>query len=263
MRFSVGLFFFAGVVAFCLSSCDFRKQPPELSFDHLVLFVEQGDSIDRFFHQHFTLAEKATTVHDSQGTEGHYFLFFNTFVELLYLNDSSKAVENETRFGSAYIPRWSPEYCPIGVGLQLMPFDTSGMSALYHTYSSINDGSFNFYWMPKANRNQEQPLLYISEPERSYHQFESLEEVDEKVEDFKREDVKRYLTHPKGMQRLSKIRIEVSADQLNGKNVATLNRLPQVEVSRGDGYRIVLEFDDHRRRKRLKSGGKLPLEVHY
>lgn len=66
--------------------CIPANQDQKLQYDHILFFVNDyalKDSLDAFF----TPAEKLTTEHKSQGTIGYYYLFYNTYIELLFLAD--------------------------------------------------------------------------------------------------------------------------------------------------------------------------------
>lgn len=79
-----------------------------LSYDHIVLFANDyalKDSLDRIF----TPAEKLTTEHKTQGTIGYYYLFYNTYIELLFLHDTTRAKLNQDDFGSDYLSRWNQQ----------------------------------------------------------------------------------------------------------------------------------------------------------
>ena len=75
---------------------------PEITFDHVILFVSDSTLETAFANELFTLAEKLTSVHKEQGTRCKYYLFHNTYLELLYLGDREKAKTNTSRFGTDY-----------------------------------------------------------------------------------------------------------------------------------------------------------------
>ena len=164
---------FAGLLTFMFllvnSSYGQSASKTDLEFDHLVIFVNNDalkDSLDKLF----TPAEKLTTEHNSQGTIGHYYLFYNTFIELLFLEDSTKALQNTENFGSNYIQRWArgDSTCPIGFGMKMSPWDTSLVGKNFHNYQSNDSPDEEYYLMSNYNTNLKQPLIYVSMPHRAY-----------------------------------------------------------------------------------------------
>lgn len=234
------------------------------TLDHIVLF--SSDSALEYALQDnlLTIGEKLTTEHPEQGTAGQFFLFHNTFIELLYLRDDSVARANEQRFGSSYTSRWdrTPASCPIGIGLCMEPFDTTWSDPAMHVYRNPGRMPEDFYLMSVHNVNARQPLVYISTPQHCYRKMDSIAQVDEIYDEQVRDDFRAYLSHPSGIQKLTKLLITLPTTISMG-NVALLKYIQGVELTEGDGYSLVLEFDHGAQRKEVNIDGDVPIKVRY
>lgn len=221
----------------------------QLEFDHIVLFVNDSSLYDSLTKDIFTPATKLETKHTEQGTYGMYFLFYNTFIELLYLDDESNAIKNIPRFGSNYIQRWNHQNCPFGFGLNLIPFDTTAVTGVFTKYQSLDAPKDDYYLMSRYNSISTQPMIYASMPHRAYTSFNTLEEVDKKVEEYKRADLKSYLTHPNNAKELTKVVLTIPEKVALDKNIALLQPLEKVEIQVGKQYELMLIFDEQKQGK--------------
>ena len=92
-----------------LSSICFSQIPSEkakFKFDHIVIFCADSEVENKLQENLLKVGEKLSTKHNAQGTQGRYFIFYNSFIEFLYLEDSIAVKKNETRFKSNYSERW-------------------------------------------------------------------------------------------------------------------------------------------------------------
>ncbi|GEM_PF-3571738 len=242
-----------GFMGFGLQAQDSVNMKPTLSFDHVVIFVNSKGLEEALNDGVFTPADKLETDHGSQGTYGRYYLFLNTFIELLYLRDAEVSRANHERFGSAYTERWRADqrHCPFAFGLSLNPFDTSRSEQRFHTYRNVDAGENDYYLMPLENQSSEQPMLYVSTPYRNYKALESMDQIDQKVEEHIREDLRNYLKHPAGIERLTQVLLTVPRDYALEGNLKTLEDLENVQIISGDNYELTLVFDEHRQGKEV------------
>lgn len=235
-----------------------------LKFDHIVLFVNNDalkDSLDKFF----TPAEKLTTEHRSQGTIGYYYLFYNTFIELLFLADSTKALQNTDYFGSDYVSRWARDEgnCPIGFGMLMSPWDTSLVNTDFHKYQSNDSPDDEYYLMSNYNNDLSQPLIYVSMPHRAYKSLKSLEEIDQRPEEI-RNDLEKYLTHSSRVKNLSQITYSFSNENRNRRNTKILKANSKIKIERADSTYLTLVFDNRRKnRKEFKLNEQTKLIINY
>lgn len=215
-----------------------------LEFDHVLLFVSNHalkDSLDKIF----TPAEKLTTEHRNQGTIGYYYLFYNTYIELLFLQDSINAQLNKDNFGSDYLLRWSNKerFCPIGFGMLLSPWDTNIENKNFRKYQSSDTPDNEYYLMSSYNNDLSKPLIYISQPHRAYKSLESLDEIDERPEEI-RDDLKKYLTHRSDVKRISQIIYSFTGEGNDEGNMKILQKSTIIEVERSNSTSLTLVFDD-------------------
>lgn len=237
---------------------------PNLEFDHILLFVNNDnlkDSLDKIF----TPAEKLTTEHKIQGTIGYYYLFYNTYIELLFLTDSTNAQLNKNNFGSDYISRWtkSSNACPIGFGMLMSPWDISMEYKYFHKYQSNDSPSDEYYLMSKYNNDLLQPLIYVSMPHRAYKSLESLEEIDQRPEEIKN-DLKNYLTHRSGVRNITQISYTYSKNMKSLENLKLLNENSLIQCKKSDSTSLILVFDNKgKKRKEFRLNDHIKLIIKY
>jgi hypothetical protein len=227
-----------------------NKVAPKLEYDHILLFVDNHNLKDSL-NKMFTPAAKLTTRHTQQGTTGYYYLFYNTYIELLYLTDSTKAHLNQKNFGSDYVQRWNADksYCPIGFGMVMMPWDTVLADTGFYRYISDDSPDGDYYLMSHYNGDAGQPLIYISQPHRTYQSIQTLEDVNQRPEEI-REDLKHYLTHSSGAKTLSQI--VFTSPQGNGAkgNLTMLEADQIINVESSDTPMLTLIFDGGKNNKK-------------
>lgn len=233
-----------------------------LEFDHVLLFVSNEDLKDSL-DVLFTPAEKLTTVHENQGTKGYYYLFFNTYIELLFLEDPMKAAENSESFGSDYVLRWSDEdrYSPVGIGMTLSPWDTSLIMDDFRVYQSADSPEGEYYLMSDFNDDPSQPMIYVSQPRRAHEALDSIEDVNTKPEEI-REDLRLYLTHPNGIKRLTNV-IYTYADHSSRSGNVDILHSSSVMVKPSEIESITMIFDnnsDHHKEFMINDRVKLIVE---
>ncbi len=232
-----------------------------VELDHIVFFVSDS-SLEELLDQHFTQATLLSTQHTTQGTSGKYYLFYNTFIELLYLNDKIVAQENEGRFKSEYSKRWhNTEACPFGFGINTIPFNNSSFKPPFEKYRGLNSAEDDYYLMAPSNRDLKQPLIYISLPEKKYKQFNSIEDVD-KEEEYKREALRSYLSHKSKTKRLSKIVLTTNSDTVN-ESYRLLQETKTIQIDEFKEEQLILSFDNEEQGKEIVYKGEFNLIIRY
>jgi len=244
------------------TSAQERTSNYQLELDHFVFFVTDS-SLEKKFEDKFTEAELLYTEHNTQGTVGKYFLFYNTYIELLYLKDSSVAIQNQKRFKSNYTKRWQSEDASrFGFGFNLIPFDTTLMDFKFQTYSTVDSPTDEYYIMPDYNQLINFPFAYISLPDKRYEKFNSLDEVDQKVEAYKRDDLKKYLSHRSGIKNLTNVILEISSKKTKS-NLDLLKTIPNVQVLDKETQRLILVFDNGIQKKEVEFSNEFNLLIRY
>jgi hypothetical protein len=214
----------------------------ELEYDHLVIFV-QDESLKDSLDLYLTAAEKLSTTHPEQGTRGEYYLFYNSYLELLYLEDSTKAIANQSRFGSDYLKRWNPELSvPLAIGMSLPNWEEDHSSPLFHKYSS-DESSDDFYLMSVHNQDHSQPMVYVSRPEREYETIDKIEDIEEKPAEI-REDLRNYLSHPSGIKQLSWISYSPNKYKSISGNLNLMGKSEMIRFKKSVDSEIRLVFDE-------------------
>ncbi|EDM74899.1 hypothetical protein PPSIR1_24509 [Plesiocystis pacifica SIR-1] len=199
-------------------------QPPR--FDHLVVFVTD-DALGTCLAEVFTPAERLATRHEGQGTSGRYFLFLNTFLELLKLEDLDEARANQAAFGSDYALRWSAAGSPFAVGVVVASLEPSRAGFPARIYAAPDGRST--YLMATGNQDARAPLVYATGPERAHPRRESLDEVDAIEDPGRRETVREYLTHPSGALTVTRIVVSLPPEALDSTNVELARELEHIE----------------------------------
>lgn len=255
-RHKITLFFFLFPI---FSFGQNNNHSAKLEFDHIVLFVSDS-SLEHLLDQHLSKAKLLSTKHGIQGTYGNYYLFYNTFIELLYLDNQQIAQQNEGRFKSAYTQRWnSSESNPFGFGLNLIPFDTTMLPYTFERYSTADSPKDEYYLMAASNRDLKQPMIYISLPWRKYQSINSLKDL-EKVEEFKREDLRNYLSHKDQLKKLTEVVLYTSAE---GNGCKMLQKTKDVSIEKSDQEFLQLTFDHHTQGKEIVYDKQFKLVIQY
>lgn len=250
------------LVAACSGPIETKKAGFEL--DHIVIFAPSTDAEDTLKQTVMTFGDKLTTEHLHQGTSGHYFVFYNTFIEFLYLDDTAAALRNESLFKSPYTQRWKTgnNICPFGFGLTLTPFDTAQTTFPLSPYFSLDSPEEEYYLMSDYNSRSGQPLIYVSPPNRAFQKVDSLSQIDQMFKGPVREDFRAYLTHPSGIKNLTKVVLTLPEGVKDG-NAARLQKLQEVEIKKGDDYALTLIFDHGSQGKEMVLNAPFKLKIRY
>jgi hypothetical protein len=237
------------IVAFFVSSCSSRFNQEQLEFDHLVLFVNDSSLIDSL-NLYLTQAEQLSTEHKHQGTVGHYYLFYNTFLELLYLKDSSAAAKNIDRFGSNYLLRWhnKVKYCPVAIGLVSKVEDNTSFKD-FEAYKSLDASADEYYLMSKYNYLIDEPMVYTSMPQRAYQSIDNLNEIEDRPKEI-RDDLRRFLTHRSGAKNVTNVVLESPINYIKNGNINLLKNGNFIGVRHANQMNLRIQFDHGKAEKR-------------
>ncbi len=210
-------------------------------FDHIVLLVN-NDSLKSQLDKIFTPADKLFTVHENQGTEGSYYLFYNTYLELLSLEDLEQAKINSAAFGSEYWKRWNNDGNPFAIGVISKSDQLHESGYGWHQYINQSGSNNDFYLMAPSNKNERQLMLYATSPQRAYEQLETVTDINNKPAEIQ-VDLRSYLTHPSGVQRLTKIEYVTSQDI--DTQVKLLEESPIIEIHKKEISKelLILKFE--------------------
>lgn len=232
--------------------------------DHLIVFVTDT-TIQTEFDKIFTRADKLETRHWSQGTRGVYYLFLNSFIELLYLEDSVKASQNQERFGSEYLKRWNSNqgFSNIGFVLRMMPFDTTRINYDFDIYNSPENPQNEFYVMFSGNKEIKQPMTAITMPHRQQKVFQTVDDAITSANPEIRDDLRSYLSHQTGIRRLSGIELHTN---INGEpqNIDLLSNIENVEKINNKKNKVIIIFDHNQQNETIKlKNSPVLIEVRY
>ena len=232
------------------------------AFDHVVVLAPDRE-LERWLATFLTPATALETRHVGQGTRGSYFLLLDAFVEVLTLEDAAEARANAEAFGSDYAARWSgdPDVTPFAVGLTVPDVEPAVAGFDATVYRSPDRGAA--YLMARGNRDAAAPLVYATGPERAYRRRSSIDEVDSIADPSRREEVRRYLTHPSGVERLTRVVVSVPGASPARANDRLLDDLARVEVVPSDAPHLLLEFDDARLGREVAFGGRPRVTLRY
>lgn len=241
------LLFISCLLCFChftkaqIDNCGISK------FDHIVFFVSDS-SIEGKLDSILTIGEKLSTLHTHQGTLSHFYLFYNTFLELIYPVDTSAITMNSASLGSFYLNRWSFEgdVCRLGIGLINIPFDST--CAHFHAYYSKDNPGY--YLMSKNNIHDSDVFLYSTDALHAYQSIESLEEFDSIVPAESVQDFKNYTIHPSGIQKLTKLIIH-KPNEAPSSNFDAISEFNMIEIKNSENFKYILEFDNKKQNRTL------------
>jgi len=241
-----------------------ENEEAKFEFDHILIFSKNSSVEDSLKNEIFTFGGKLSTKHPNQGTFGHYFIFFNTYIEFIYLEDSVLAKQNESRFRSKYTKRWSnsKNICPFGFGLNLTPFDTNQTDFPLLSYKSLDVPGEDYYLMSSHNKDMSQPLIYISTPIHAYKKMDSINQVDMLFDEKVKDDFRNYLSHPSEIKKLTKLILTVPKE-VNGGNIDLIQQQEIIEIAKSDHYGITLVFDHGEQGKEFVLDSHFELKVKY
>ena len=223
------------------------RDSSSIKFDHLVFFVKDS-SIEKQLNEFLTPGEKLTTSHENQGTRSKFYLFYNTYVELIYPVDTSKIISNATNFGSQYLKRWesSKEICRLGIGLILHPFDSTRNH--FHPYHSKDQSGY--YLMGRNNSNASDAFIYYSPIQTAYHKIDSIQGLKAFYEPPFLHDFENYCRHSSGIKKLTKIIVEGPSIQTKPQ-FRIFSEHVLFELKDAAHFHYTLEFDTHRQKKNV------------
>jgi len=211
---------------------------PKLSLDHIILFLDNTkENLSRMNAAGFNEAKALYTRHDGQGTKGYYNLFYNSFLEFLYLESKDEALKNIDNFGSNYIDRWrkNKKICGFAIGLQMKPFKVSKTPFKFSKYVTSLKETQNYYIMSLDNKNSSSPMVFISKPEAYHKSINHLSDL-MRISDLNiRKDVVRYMSHENGSTHILKTRITVPVKSINSD---ILSQVDDFEVVIGNTCQI-------------------------
>lgn len=228
-----------------------QESPQSFTLDHVVICVTDS-TLHQRLSKVLTPAEKLTTLHREQGTFGQYFLLYNTFIELLYLDNPEQAQKNESAFRSLYSQRWNPGSCPIAIGVNIAHFDSSRSDVPFVGYTNADLPKGEYYLMASGNEDMRSPMIYASMPYKAYKHINYLEEVEQTAKPEVQEDLKQYLSHSSGIQKLTGLKVYIPEESISSENSLLIANIEGIQVVRGNGaYGLELEFDDFAQHKKL------------
>ena len=250
------------IMALLFFSCE-EKSSPSYQVDHIVLLVND-DNVKSQLDSIFTFADLLTTTHKEQGTQGKYYLFLNTSIELLTLTDSLQAVQNQKYFGSNYSQRWHSDHANsrIGIGLNATPYDTSVLDFEYHMYQHPDWDTNQRYIMPKGNSDLSDPFLFFVTPDRKQKEHASITSAAAQVPEEIKEDLVRFLTHPSGVKKLTSIELEYKKNKREG-NLSILEKVKSVQLTPSDKNKWIITFDHHQQNQTLVLSNNPTIEIRY
>lgn len=220
-----------------------------------VVVLAKDDALQRWLEAHLTPAKALETRHEGQGTRGRYFLFLNSFLEVLTLADADEARSNEVAFGSPYVARWRDGHAaPIAFGLALDKNSFASPPFEHVRYRQNEDG--RGYVMASGNVDLAAPLVYASGPARAYPRRASMKEVRTIEDPSRREEVRRYLTHACGARSLTRVIWRAPDPGTRGPNAELLRQLPELTLEHGLAHELVLEFDNAASGRELRFDGR-------
>jgi hypothetical protein len=231
-----------------------------LQLDHVLIWVDKdAPEIEIFKESGFTSIISGK--HPGQGTSGKYVFFLNFYIELLYISDSTEAMNNLDSFGCNYIERskWRlNSSSPFGLGLKMTSFNKKNIPFDYSEYKAS--------WMPENgllmannNKNLNDPLIFLLYPFMEFPNYNSMEEMlnDDKPEDFKKNHI-----HNNGIKALTSYKISIKTKTELSE---TLNELEKsgINIIKGEEDKLELIFDNNINNKEIDFRPNLPVVIRY
>lgn len=100
-------------------------------------------------------------------------------------------------------------------------------------------------------------------PHRTHKGFQSLDEIVHTVEEFKRAELKNYLTHPSGIKQITSVVLKSPFINADTQNTILLNTLNEIRIEKDDAFNLTSIFDNHEQRKEYSIQDKVNLTKKY
>jgi len=249
-----------------------RKKPPTshsspIAVDHVNIWVEHPDRAKEKLTQigFASVPDSLSEVHRGQGTSGRYFHFLNSYLELIFVEDTTEFKQNaRTNEQLDFIERSNFKKngaSPFSVALKLKKYIPENIPFSTVQYHQEWMGEKQCIYSAKASKEYlKEPSIFVVYPEIESEQFDQLSDVERIPEAYA--FARDFYKHPNGAQKLTKILIHAPKAKSRSKAFEAINKLESLEFKNGGKYVMELHFDENRQGKTFDLRPDLPLIIH-
>lgn len=219
-----------------------------IQLDHLFIFVEKGGEVAEKLVD-FGLSEGSRNVHPGQGTANRRFFFYNSFLELVW-------VENEEEIKSALVAPtrlWERAhhqktgYTPLGICIREEGKPSVFQEALTYRPPYLPQGMHIDVITHEACPAL--PMLFKVPFGRKPADLPAHE--------------RQPLLHHIGLRAITKVTFGIPADNCSSDSVKLLQKESWFEIRKTDRPMVILEFDRYQKKKEVSFEPLLPLIFRY
>ncbi len=264
MRTIIILFF-----GLLLSNCSNTRSDSSVSLDHVSIWVDDPKMAkDKLVELGFkAIPDSLSLVHQGQGTSGRFFYFLNTYLEFIFINDSTEFHHNiKKNDGLDFLERSShisSGYSPFGLGLQMDKYnkDKIPFEVIEYRQDWMENGN-SIYAAKNSKLNKDEPSTFVIYPEIQYDQFENMDSLVKIPEAYS--IWRSFYKHGNGVEKVSKIRIHLDLNSNpKSKSLEAISDIENIELIQSKENMIDLYFDENKQKKSFDLRPELPLVLHW
>lgn len=229
------------IAVIILSACASRPQAP-VAFDHVLLFVSRGAPERAVLERAGFLVAPEVNRHEGQGTASITFEFDNSFLELIWPDDTVPVAAGVERAHEKFQQRsrWRTSgWSPIGIALHRVGPETP---------LPVASWSIALPWMqPGTSMQILTPRDDTTSPSISVHP----------------EGPKKGADHPIGVRRITAVRLIAPRAYAPAEAVTYLEKIGVLSLRHGPEWAVDLTFDGGAHRQSHDFRPDLPLVIHY
>ncbi len=257
------------VIGFLLlfTGCKSNIKNELLEVDHVLIWVKDPAlPKSKIKDLGFTaVPDSLSQIHKGQGTTGRYFNFLNTYLELIYVNDSTEFQNNiksnpsldfEERANNS-----SNEFSPFGIGLKMKKYSPNTIP--FKTIEYHQDwmgGGNSIYAASDSKKYKSTPSIFVVYPEIASDEFKNLEDLSKIPEEYS--IWREFFKHKNGVQKITKLVYTLQEHSNANDFINEIDKIEMIDFKIGDTYLLEIHFDNHKQNKTFDLRPELPLKIY-
>lgn len=227
-----------------------------LEIDHLFIFVTEGEARVSILQEFGLHCSDRVVRRTEKGTASKIFLFENTYLELVWIEDENAVREHTARTGIDLLARagWQQTGAsPFGIGLRCLPSIVSPISESRKRWEQRMQSDTSIGFSPENIANEKEPIC-LAIPDlvalttwldRSCERHRQL------------------ISHPLGVKKITGVKIAVDRDRELSDTVSLLDRNGVVTIERATSPLLEITFDNASKGEILDARPILPIRLLY
>lgn len=252
-----------------MSNCSQETNKPIFELDHFNIWVQHPqEAKDKLVELGFTaIPDSLSLIHRGQGTTGRYFYFLNTYLEFIYINDSTEFHNNNLRNNELDFLERSKNaingYSPFSLCLRMNDYnkDNIPFDVIEYYQDWMEDGT-RIYSAKNSKLNKKEPSIFVMFPEGEYGPFEKMEDLKSIPEEYA--IWREFYKHKNGVEKVTRIEIYSNfTPNSNSKSLKAIKEIDNLELLSGKEYVMEVYFDNNKQNKRIDLRPEIPLILNW